>query len=318
MILQLLKLVRLGYPNRTGFSFVKVVLIYFWLGMFNIFRTNNISIPTLEIASKVWMQYSDWLIFQILYIKKKDWARTPLIRDVTLVQTNPVSVEGTSKIGIEVIDGIQATAEEFSESFFGLDTNSYFNWLCRYHMMLSSFEYCGVSPLHDGLAVAEIGPGLGPVTSLLSKSAFEIHSFDTFEMQEVAKYVESNVIRPRKKIQYHAMNLASGSWARIENQVTYCVIAFYSFTEINLNERKKYFELIENSEYSIIATNKQFEGVSNFDFLENLAVDLNKKVSYVELETIFESTIPNYVKKHRIYLLQRIDAKSNQIQRQRN
>jgi hypothetical protein len=32
VILQLLKLVRTGYPNRTGLSFIKVVSMYFWLG----------------------------------------------------------------------------------------------------------------------------------------------------------------------------------------------------------------------------------------------------------------------------------------------
>jgi hypothetical protein len=234
-----------------------------------------------------------------------------LIRDVTLVQTNPVSIECTSQIGIAATSEIQSIAKEFSKSFRGLGCSDYFNWLCRYHLMLSSFEYCGISPLSGGLAVAEIGPGLGPVTSLLSKSALEIHSFDTFEMQNVAKYVESNVIQPRKKTQYHAMNLASRNWTTLPSDVNYFVIAFYSFTEVNIDERKKYFKLIENAEYSIIATNQQFEGVSNFDFIEKLARELNQKVIYLGLQDIFGSAIPNYVKNHRIYLLQRIDVQRN-------
>ena len=54
--------------------------------------------------------------------------------------------------------------------------------------MLTAFQNRGVSPVCDGLVVAEIGPGLGPVTSLLSKSSPEIYSFDTFEMQKVAQF----------------------------------------------------------------------------------------------------------------------------------
>ena len=106
------------------------------------------------------------------------------------------------------------------------------------------------------------------------------------------------------------MNLAQSSSVNIASQVSYCLIAFYSFTEIHPDERIKYYKLLHDAEYSIIVTNKQFEGVSNFDYLEKLAQDLNQKFSYIELQTIFGPDIPKCVKYHRIYLLQRLVDKS--------
>ena len=315
MLLRLLESSRAGYPNRTGLNLCKVVVKYLALSTINWPRKNHIEIPKLAIESKVWKQYSAWLIFQLQYIRKRDWARTPLIRDVTLVQVDPVSAEDMDKIGTDALREIALISHEFSKCFRGLESKSYFNWLCRNHLMLISFEHCGASPYSDGLAVAEIGPGLGPVTSLLSKSTPKIYSYDTFEMQEVHKYVESMVIKPNERIQYHTTNLEINDKVKIPNEMSYFVIAFYSFTEVNLNEREKYFELIRNARYAIFATNQHFEGVSNFEYLENLAKVLNKKISHVGVQEIFGLSIPNYVKNHRVYLLHSDEVKHQMVER---
>jgi hypothetical protein len=305
----------MGYPNRKGLKLCRVVVKYCVLGILQGTRRNQLEVPNLEIKSNVWRQYSAWLVFQLLYIGKKDWARTPLIRDVTLVQVNPLSAEYIDKIGTQALSEITSIANGFSQCFRGIETKDFFNWLCRNQLLLRSFEHRGVSPLSDGLVAAEIGPGLGPVTSLLAKSPREIFSYDTFEMQEVQKYVESMVIKSSEKIQYHITNLEKDDTVKIPEKTNYFVIAFYSFTEINVLEREKYVELIGNSTYSIIASNQNFEGVNNFDYLENLGKTINKEVSFLELQEVFGSGIPNYVKKHRIYLFQSYELNSKRFGR---
>ena len=104
------------------------------------------------------------------------------------MQTSRVSRECISRIDNKAIIQIQKIAIEFNKSFRGLSVDLFFNWLCWNYLMLTAFQNRGVSPVCDGLVVAEIGPGLGPVTSLLSKSSPEIYSFDTFEMQKVAQF----------------------------------------------------------------------------------------------------------------------------------
>jgi hypothetical protein len=310
----LIKSVRIGYPSRVGLQFFRVILTYVWLAGLNATNWHKASLPKLENASKIWSQFSQWLIFQVTYINPRDWARTPLIKDVTLVQTNPISLENAGSIDAKTLVEIQKIAIKFSSAFNGLEAKSYFNWLCRYKLMLDSFQECGMKLTSGELEVAEIGPGLAPVTSLLSNSTRAIHSYDTYEMQLVAKYVEESVILPKTKITYHPMNLENGKSAELPASSPYCVIAFYSVTELSIPERAKYFGLIENAEFTLIASNQYFGGVDNFEYIEKLADELKLSSSYKQMGEVFETEIPGYVKNHRIYLLFR-KAIKKQLQR---
>lgn len=303
MLKMLIKSVRIGYPSRAGFQLFRVILTYAWLAGLNITNWRKTSLPRLENVSKVWSQFSQWLIFSVAYIDPRDWARTPLIKDVTLVQTNPISLENAASIDAKTYVEIQNIAIKFSSAFNGLEAENYFNWLCRYQLMLDSFQECGLKLTSGELDVAEIGPGLAPVTSLLSNSTRGIHSYDTYEMQIVAKYVEQSVISPKTKITYHPMNLENGKNAEAPASSRYCVVAFYSLTELSISERAKYFDLIENAEFTLIASNQYFGGVDNFDYIEKLADKLKLSSTNKQVGDVFETEIPGYVKKHRIYLL---------------
>jgi len=83
----------------------------------------------------------------------------------------------------------------------------------------------------------------------------------------------------------------------------YSLFAFWSFTEVNLEERIHYFKLIKRAETTIITCNKNFEGADNFLFLEKMSQILGLRAQYVEFVEIFGTKIPKYLQAHRLYVL---------------
>jgi hypothetical protein len=305
MFLSLLKLILIGYPNRSGSRLARVTSRYLILGIRNLPKVNKQVFPKLQIGSKVWKQYNKWLHFQIKYIDPRDWGNTPLIRDVTLVQTNPLLGKSLKKISMDNVNHIKNLAANYNKVFRGFETEEFVNWLNRYFLMLNAFEDQGISPLLGDQALCEIGPGFGPVMALASRKKERFHSFDTFEMQIIAKYACENVFRGNSNIEYHPTNLVDEGSLEFTPKEKFALIAFYSFTEINLAERVKFHALIKNCEYSIIASNEKFEGVDNFEYIEELAETIGSKSQFKSFEDIFGNSVPNYVKKHRLYLIRK-------------
>jgi hypothetical protein len=168
--------------------------------------------------------------------------------------------------------------------------------------MLKAFEQYDVSPLEVSINIAEIGPGFGPITALLSDIAPEIHSFDSYEMQFIAKFIEKEVIKPKIGFTYHPINLEMLQQHKMDNS-EFALLAFYSLTEVNQNEREHYFHLLQQAKYIIVAANNNFEGINNFVYLENLALRLNKECHFIQLDYVLGCEIPSYMRTHRLYLI---------------
>jgi hypothetical protein len=310
MLASLFNAARHGFPNKSGAQLAKVTFYYLFLALKNFSRKNKVDFPALQVSSKIWTQYSLWIFFQIEYVNRRDWARTPLIRDVTLVQTK--ALDKSLETAISKADSLNAKylATRYSKYFRGYSTNEFENWLSHYLLMLNAFINEGISPLTDEVILCEIGPGFAPVTTLAASKHKEFHSFDTFEMQVIARQVCDKVILNQSEIVYHPTNLTSlVDFANLPKK-KYALIAFYSFTEINLYERERFYEILRNSEYSIIASNSQFETVDNFTYLENLATVIGSTYQYISLSHVLRESAPPYMRKHRLYLFRKNPKKN--------
>lgn len=88
-----------------------------------------------------------------------------------------------------------------------------------------------------------------------------------------------------------------------QQEFPYIVIAFWSFSELSFGKREGYLELIGRSKLAIVASNTNFEGIDNFDYIHDLAVRLNKKVESKGMGEIFGNSIPSYLSKHNVFAL---------------
>lgn len=303
MFLSLLKLIQFGYPNKSGIRLVRAISRYFILGIRNFPKVNKQVIPKVQIGSKLWQHYNRWLLFQIKYIDPRDWGNTPLIRDVTFVKTDPLQGKVLETISVENVNLIKNLATGYGNAFRGFGIEEIIDWLNRYLLILNAFEEQGISPLTGVESLSEIGPGFGPVMALASRKKRSFYSFDTFEMQIIARHVCENAFKGSSNVVYQPTNLVDKGSLEFIPEEKFAVIAFYSFTEINLAERVKFHALIEKSEYSLIATNERFEGVDNFGYIEELAEKIGAKCQYKRFEDILGTAISNYVKYHRLYLI---------------
>jgi hypothetical protein len=305
MFISLLKLIRFGYPSKSGIRLARVISRYLILGIKNFPKVNKQVFPKLQIGSKLWQQYNRWLIFQIKYIDPRDWGNTPLIRDVTLTKTDPLQRKVLETISVENVNFIRNLATGYGNAFRGLEIEEIVNWLNHNFLMLNAFEEQHISPLAGVESLSEIGPGFGPVMALASRKKRSFYSFDTFEMQIIARHVCENTFKGSSNIVYQPTNLVDEGSLKFIPEEKFAIIAFYSFTEINLAERVKFLPLFKKSEYSLIATNEKFEGVDNFEYIEELAEKIGAECQYKRFEDIFGTVIPNYKKWHRLYLIRK-------------
>ena len=267
-------------------------------------RAKKLKIELKRSEGEVWSNFNRWLEFQTQYINPKKWAVTPLIRGVTLVNTEKTNIHSSTLIPVESKALIEAATKKYEKTFTGISKSTFQNWVTRNYLLANSFRDQQFMPFSDDKALIEIGPGLGAVLTLANLSKPRIvYSYDTFQMQEVFSAVQDKSPSDFKKLLKIAINAGQSfdEFKVIEKE--YNLIAFWSFTELKENERHRYVDLINNAKNVLIATNEQFEGINNFDYLEELARNLNKNIQFKYLSEVYGSNVPGYQLKHRIYLI---------------
>jgi hypothetical protein len=120
-------------------------------------------------------------------------------------------------------------------------------------------------------------------------------------MQTIQRYVTEALDITENRCTFFPINSEIHKNLADVPESPYTLFAFWSFTEVNISERAFYSDLLKNSEATIIACNNFFEGVNNFKYLDNLAIELGKEVRYIDFLTIFGNSIPKFQQKHRLY-----------------
>jgi hypothetical protein len=296
------------YPilNLHGIDFLKLRLKYLILAViFPRSKSKKSEVEVISSEGRVWFNFNLWLNFQTKYVDSKWWAVSPIIRRVTLVNLEEIKSEQVELISTESKQLISLAASRYANTFRGISSPSYVNWITRNFLLVNAFKDHGVVPFFDERGLVEIGPGLGPVLTMacLSKPV-SVYSFDTFQMQEIFSAVQDNFRDDFKKLRKIAINTEENTGTFSSRKKSTTLIAFWSFTELTLSERKRYFEVFGESSNALIATNEYFEGINNFEYLEQLALLFDKKISFKKLTEVLGMNIPRYQHNHRIYLLE--------------
>lgn len=199
---------------------------------------------------------------------------------------------------------IDSLSEKYARTFDVITRPQFRNWITRNFLIATAFSEFNVDPVSDSECLIEIGPGLGAIISLALESGCEaIYSLDTFEMHYIYGAVSREFPEKFDRVKQITVNdIRTLRPFTVPNQNS-TVLAFWSFTELTESERKDYFGIFGSAKRIIIGCNKQFEGVDNFQYIENLAKTLDMDLRWKTLGEIFTTEIPSYQKSHRIYLL---------------
>jgi hypothetical protein len=256
-------------------------------------------------SSLVWNNLNQWLRFQVNFIHEKQWARTPIVKAVTLVNTHTFDDQDLNKLSLATKQNIEITVTRFMSSFEDLRERDLRNWLIRNYLLCDAFSEKITNPIDDEGVLVEIGPGLGGVLAQARGSNLrKIYSLDTIEMQAIFSAIKYPVTSNSNHIINIPVN-ADFQFSGVNENKIKNIVAFWSFTELKAEDRIPYLKMFTKADKILIACNQQFEGINNFEYLENLSKQLQMKVSKKALPDIFHTKLPSYQKNHRIYLLEK-------------
>lgn len=310
MIISWLKLGLVSFPNKTGKSFLRVWTKCLILGLNSYISRNNRQrareddLITSPLKSNVWNSFNRWLHFQIRYINQRDWAKSPVVLAVAGGYSENLNLNSLTFSEFD-----KATAKEIARKYLlgfnGFEQENYENWILKVLTYIRSAEkMTGLSLLNPRDSVAEIGPGMASMAGIAhAHSSPGFVSYDTVEMQVIQRYVTRCLGIPNEICNFFPINLERVNATTDSPSSPYVLFAFWSFTEVDISERVYYHDLIKNSHVTVIACNNSFEGVNNFQYLEDLAVVLQKEIQYLDFLDIFGTEIPSYQQRHRLYTL---------------
>jgi hypothetical protein len=302
MFIEWVKLGKVSFPNKTGKSFFRVWAKHLLLAILNFPHNRKMEFPVLPLKSEVWNSFNKWLHFQINFIRPNDWARSPVILAVAGGYSERIKLDAITFSNFDRVTA-KRIAEKYSAAFRGYKEDDFRDWILKVLACVRAAEkLTQMSLINSSIGVAEIGPGLGSMAGIaIEYSSQNFYSYDTVEMQTIQRYVFESLAISENRCTFFPIN------SEIDNNHVdvpdsrYVLFAFWSFTEVNLSERAFYSDLIKNSEATIIACNDFFEGVNNFEYLDNLAIELGKEVQYIDFLNLFGNSIPKFQQKHRLY-----------------
>lgn len=132
-----------------------------------------------------------------------------------------------------------------------------------------------------------------------------IYSLDTAQMQEVFSALRNDFYSELDRIIMIPVNTRKQIDLPDHENGIENIVAFWSFTELKLEDREKYLEIFKKAQRVYVACNERFEGINNFDYIEELGEQLSMSVKFKSLQQIFNTLLPKYQQKHRIYFLER-------------
>ena len=298
-----------NYPilGQSGRRLRLLQLKFLWLALR---KPTHVKLSGMEFIQEsegiVWANFNMWLKFQLKHVNSRYWATSPLIRAVALVNLDESYEEDTKYMSRENKQIIEKISLRYTRVFRDISPLQFNNWITRNFLLVNAFSDSGVSPLKDTKYLVEIGPGLGAIISLALESNCErAYSFDTFEMQSTFSAITREFPSEYSRLENVTINdlTIKKPFKSPKDKTT--VLAFWSFTETKEEERSNYFELFKEAERIILGTNEKFEGIRNFEYIEDMARQLEMNFVWKGLDDVFETDVPMYQKRHRIYLLQK-------------
>lgn len=259
----------------------------------------------------MWDVLRHWIRFQIRFHPKRFFLVSPLIRAVAggyaSDQTNFVSHVPLNKSEDEFIRAVTSNIVKY---FFGLRQGFVRAWLENQIRLIRKVEMMtGLSFLGPSQSLVEIGPGVGGLLTLATYSGTQrIVSVDVPEMHVLQEtFLEASSVEQLqvRMIDSSITNLARRVLVELEDVdvPTFNVVAMYSFTELPIEQRVRFEEVFSKASAILLVCNQHFGGVDNFAFIEEMSARLGKTSMWISIKEVFGNAIPNYIHKHRIYVL---------------
>jgi hypothetical protein len=247
-------------------------------------------VPSSDVNSAIWRSMNHILRFNLRYTSLPGMIKSPVINAVTSPNmfNYKIKVKPSNNLNIE------KTAKDYAEIFL-TDENKFKNAL-MYHLniLCTLFERDNFKFINSK-NILQIGPGLGLLDYFLYLEGAELYSFETNEMSYFQELIYSQIrkINLESKVYFRDYSLISKPFA---------VISFFAFTELDMCSRELLLSTLKNADWIVIVSNANFEGISNFDYLNNVfSTDfiLKKNFSIGELGI---ANMPNYAKNHEAFL----------------
>ena len=134
--------------------------------------------------------------------------------------------------------------------------------------------------------IIEIGGGYGCMADIFCKLNNKI-SYTIYDMHEVNLlqfyFLKMNNHNPTLGKVSGKLNLIcelNQLYKFANTKKNYCFIANWSISEFPIRFRKKFFNTIIRSKYSIISFQENFENINNLKFFNNALVKLRKKFNF--------------------------------------
>lgn len=181
---------------------------------------------------------------------------------------------------------IQLLTIEVPRIFKGVSSEMLDRWLWSYYWPFYLFRNHLSKDAVFGVMPVELGGGTGLFgLSFGNSSSKNVVMFDlpaVLHLQAVIKSILGEHL-VRTPTTYPTNNISD--LQPLISQTKYAVVSYWAFTEYPRELRDQFIPLIMNSEFSIFAANKSFEGVSNKEYFDELITKIpGKSVYYAPID----------------------------------
>ena len=248
------------------------------------------SIPASSLNSPLWRGMNQIFRFNLKYINLQGLIKSPVVVAVT----SPNMFNYLSNFKHESNSNIRKSAEIYSE-IFEVDQDKFRNALVYYLKIIDELFQSTNFDYFDRSSILQIGPGLAILDFFMYLEGATLYSVETPEMNYFQEMIQSRINELDSSIQFRFQNISN-----IQNP--FGVISFFAFTEMDMPARDQLQSVMRRAEWLIIVSNRYFEGISNFDYLEKVFDEDFNLTKTFTLDQIEIEGMMNYAKKHRAFL----------------
>jgi len=247
-------------------------------------------IPISHLESYIWNQMNKMLRFNIKYLTLPGIVRSPILETVTSPHLFRY------KIDLELESNTnRIKAAQIYSRIFDIDEKNFYNGLNYYLIILCKlFDRTNFNNL-DEYNILEIGPGLGILDLFFHLEGAKLYSFETEEMRFLQSLISKKI-----KMFDASSNFIFNDYSLVKEP--FGVVSFFAFTEMDLITRKSLMSTITRADWVVMVSNYSFEGIDNFDYLENIFSDKFELVNRFKIEQLGILDMPNFAKQHEAFL----------------
>ncbi len=271
----------------------------------NINDINNTLVNKNAISTSTWNFFNFLIIYQLKFINVKDYLRTP----IALHTYNSSYVDYGYKLNDKSIFNniLLSFSKNIHKSFNNVgDIDNTVRSLSHY---AGSFTIGSVNIEHllNDNNIIEFGAGSG-INALLNYLAYNknICIYDLPSMTVMQKKIHQTYFKHNKDVSNLERIFYEDSLSKVEDfakKNKYGFISYFAFSETPIALREKFFNILHNASFIIIASNTIFENIDNISYFNSLQIKLSKIFHYQIID--FPDRYKNWKPDHKYHIFTR-------------